>query len=642
MNGVIGMLDIALETELNTEQEEFLSIALQSAESLLQLLNDILDYSKIEAKKLDLETIEFDLRNTVEGVAYTLANRAEEKGLEIASLIPPNIPTALFGDPGRLRQILVNLTGNAIKFTEEGEVIIRTEVIEEQEETVKIRFAVQDTGIGIKKDRLDAIFERFTQADGSTTRKFGGTGLGLAISQHLVEAMGGKMAVESEYGKGSTFSFMIEFQKQKEQAGETKEKITDLRGLNILIIDDNATNRTILTKMIEGFDAKATAVSGGKDALDALIINRHTNADPYDIVLLDMQMPEMDGEQTARAIFSDPRNKHLSVVVLTSMGKRGDAKRLEKLGCAGYLLKPIKQKMLFDALVAVMNEKKTKLPGTGRLVTQHLIKEEQRKSQRILLAEDNPVNQKVALALLQKIGHSVDVVDNGQDAIKKVKTLSYGLVLMDVQMPKVDGLEATRRIRAWEDGNSRIPIIAMTAHAMKGDRERCLAAGMDDYISKPIDKRSLFTIIERWSKGMPKEGTPSPQDEASRNRARPSAGSRAKDSLPVDIMDALPRFGNDPHFFNEMSQDFVEKIPKHVHDLKEALNNKDANRIDSIAHNLKGVASTFSAMYLTELNQLLEDAGKKGDLPQAKTLIDAVEKEATRVREYLLENKATI
>ncbi len=383
MNGVIGMLDIALDTPLTPEQKEYLTIALHSAEALLNLLNDILDYSKIEAKKLELETIEFDLRNTVEGVAYTLANRADEKGLEIAALIPPELPTNLFGDPSRLRQVLVNLTGNAIKFTEKGEVVIRTEAFDETEDQVSIRFSVEDTGIGIQPDRINAIFERFTQADGSTTRRFGGTGLGLAISQNLVEAMGGQMSVESEYGKGSVFSFQIRFRKQAQKEEEAGVSVTDLRGLKILIIDDNATNRTILNKMVSGFGARPHAVSSGQEGLDALAQAR-AEGDLYDIVLLDMQMPDMDGEQTARAIFSDPRKKTLSVVVLTSMGKRGDAKRLEDLGCAGYLLKPIKQRMLFDALLKILNEKKNKPPGTGRLVTRHLVNEEKRKSQLML------------------------------------------------------------------------------------------------------------------------------------------------------------------------------------------------------------------------------------------------------------------
>ena len=499
MNGVIGMLDIALDTNLTEEQTQYVTIALQSAEALLTLLNDILDYSKIEAKKLNLEMIDFDLRIAVEGVAYTLARRAEEKGLELAAHIPPELPTRLIGDPSRLRQVLINLAGNAIKFTEAGEVVIHTEQVAEDDESVSIKFEVIDTGIGIQQDRIDAIFERFTQADGSTTRKFGGTGLGLAISQQLVNAMGGSIVVESEYGKGSNFHFTLKFEKQTPQEEEPEVVVTNLEGLRILIIDDNATNRTILVKMTEGFGASAKAVSSGKAGLIALQEAREAGR-LYDLVLLDMQMPEMDGEQTARAIFSDPRKKDLSIVVLTSMGKRGDAKRLEELGCAGYLLKPIKQQMLFEALVAIMNEKKTKPPGTARLVTRHTVKEQQQdRHYDILLVEDNPVNQKVAIALLNKAGHHVDVVANGKQAIEKVKQGGFHVVLMDVQMPVMDGLEATRRIRAWEADQQHVPIIAMTAYAMQGDRERCLDAGMDDYVSKPLDKRSLFAAVDRWS-----------------------------------------------------------------------------------------------------------------------------------------------
>ncbi|MCP4139963.1 MAG: response regulator [Chloroflexi bacterium] len=644
MNGVIGMLDIALDTELSGEQKEYLSIAQQSAEALLTLLNDILDYSKIEAKKLDLEIIEFDLRSTVEGVAYTIASRAEEKGLELAALVPPDMSTDLLGDPGRLRQVLINLLGNAIKFTEKGEVVVRTEKIEESEEHIKIRFSVEDTGIGIKADRLDAIFQRFTQADGSTTRKFGGTGLGLAISQHLVEAMGGELTVESEYEKGSIFGFTIELGKQAKKEGEANIKVTDLQGLKILIIDDNDTNRIILQKMVESFGATSYSVSRGQEGLDALLVVRHTNEAPYDMVLLDMQMPEMDGEQVARAIFSDPRNKALSVVILTSMGKRGDAKRLENLGCAGYLLKPIKQQLLFDALVKIMNEKETKLPGTGRLVTRHLVKEKKRKAETILLVEDNPVNQKVVLALLQKAGHSVDTANNGKEALEMLENKKYGLILMDIQMPVMGGFEAMHQIRAKEAGKSHIPIIALTAHAMKSDRERCIKEGMDDYISKPIDKRSLFTTVNRWSKKSA-AATEEVQDfsnivsvfgdEKPAPAARPVAGSRAENISPVDMVDALPRFGNDHKFFYEMSLDFQKQLPQNISDMKSALTKEDMTAMNSLAHGLKGVASTFSATRLADLSARLEEKSKKKELDQINELVAEIAKEAELVLAHL-------
>ncbi len=639
MNGVIGMIDITLDTDLSDEQKEYLTIAQQSAEALLTLLNDILDYSKIEAKKLDIEIIDFNLRNTVEGVASTIASRAEEKGLELISFIPPQLPTHLLGDPGRLRQVLINLVGNAIKFTEKGEVIIYIKAIEESENDVKIRFSVQDTGIGIKSDRLDAVFERFTQADGSTTRKFGGTGLGLAISQHLIEAMGGDLSVESEYGKGSTFSFTLEFSKQAQNKNETKTKVTDLQGLKILIIDDNATNRIILKKMVSSFGARAYAVEGGQEGLDALQVARKER-DLYDLVLLDMQMPEMDGEQTARAIFSDPRKKNLSVVVLTSMGQRGDAKRLQDLGCAGYLLKPIKQKMLFTALVRVINEKRNNLPNNGRLVTRHLIKEEKTRTQYILLAEDNPINQKVASTLLENEGHIIDIVGNGEEAVQKNKKNEYSLILMDVQMPILDGFEATRQIRTWEAGKKHTPIIAMTAHAMKGDRERCLEAGMDDYLSKPIDKRSLFAIIQRWSKDMQKTDVPTSPlvNKKPAPAAQPQTGVPTKNSPAVNIEDALPRFGNDVAFFNEMCEDFLKKLPEHIAEIKEAIAHSDTEKIYRVAHNLKGMSLTFSANKLAELSTTLEAEGKKGNLNQVDNLINDIEEESKKVSEELSEN----
>ncbi len=648
MNGVIGMLDIALDTELSQEQTEYLSIALQSAEALLTLLNDILDYSKIEARKLELEMIDFDLRTAVEGVAYTLASRAEEKGLELAALIPPTLPTQLIGDPSRLRQVLVNLAGNAIKFTEHGEVILRTEVVQEDDQNVEIKFSVTDTGIGIKKERLDAVFERFIQADGSTTRRFGGTGLGLAISQHLVEAMGGTLAVESEYGHGSNFFFTLGFQKQAPKESEVETLVTDLQGLKVLIIDDNATNRTILLKMIEGFGANATTVSSGPEGLAALKEARTAKA-LYDIVLLDMQMPDMDGEQTARAIFSDPRKKSLSVVVLTSMGKRGDAKRLKTLGCAGYLLKPIKQRMLFEALVAIMNEKRNKPRGAGRLITRHIVNEQKKYEKSILLVEDNPVNQKVAVALLTKAGHTIEIAKNGEEALTKLERKDYGLVLMDVQMPVMDGLEAARRIRLREQGKQHIPIIAMTAHAMQGDRERCVEAGMDDYISKPLDRRSLFAAIDRWMNTEPEEKPAAKQaapfvdveeviEEKSATeetpRPQPSAGSRAMGSPPLSMTTALPRFDNDRAFFNEMAQDFLDHLPARVVEMRKCFQEVDAVSLSRTAHNLKGMAATFSATHLTELTSTLEKECGEDKLLQAERLIDEIEQESNKIRKY--------
>ncbi|HQV64432.1 MAG TPA: response regulator, partial [Anaerolineales bacterium] len=465
MNGVMGMLELTLDTQLNSEQRDYLQTSLHSAEALLSLLNDILDFSKIESGKLDLEAISFSLRNAVEDVAYTLAKRAHEKGLEIACLIDPEITSSLRGDPGRIRQILVNLVGNAIKFTHQGEIVIRAETLEQTEHHATVHFSVQDTGIGIPYERQAAVFERFTQADGSTTRTYGGTGLGLTISKQLVEIMGGKIGLHSTPGIGTTFWFDIQFEKQPLEKRGTAPLVfgpVNLTHARILIVDDNQTNRMVLTKNVEAVGSRVDTASSGAKAIEVLR-NAQRADDPYHVVLLDMQMPGMDGEQTARAIKSDPVLKDIKILILTSMGQRGDAVRLEALGCSGYLLKPVKQQMLFDAIVAVLGRKEEPSP---RIITRHTISEQKKFGLRLLLAEDNPINQKLAMVLLQKAGYSVDAVNNGLQALEKIKVIQYNLVLMDVQMPEMDGFEATQQIRTWEQTNGQhIPIIAMTAHA---------------------------------------------------------------------------------------------------------------------------------------------------------------------------------
>ncbi|HEX2696147.1 MAG TPA: response regulator, partial [Anaerolineales bacterium] len=480
MNGVIGMIELTLDTHLTAEQRDFLQISLQSAEALLTLLNDILDFSKIEAKKLELEKINFNLRTTVEDVAYMLAKRAQDKGLEMACLVHPDLDGDLRGDPARIRQILVNLAGNAIKFTHQGEIVIYAAPVSQTATETVIRFSVHDTGIGISPERQALIFERFTQADGSTTRKYGGTGLGLTISKQLVEAMGGEIGVDSKPGEGSDFWFTIQFEKLPAAAKPRSTTPLDLRpvqlkGLHILGIDDNPTNRLIIGKMVEGFGCRIEMVTSGAKALEALQ-NAYRANDPYRIVLLDMQMPGMDGEQVAKAIIGNKDYRDAKIIILTSIGHRGDAARLEALGCSGYLLKPVKQHMLYEALVAVLGRKEDEAP---KLITRHLLTEQKRAGQRILLAEDNSINQKLAVVLLQKAGYSVDTVENGKQAVERLRQEPYSAVLMDVQMPELDGFEATQQIRKMEMDGKHTPIIAMTAHALKGDRERCLEAGMD-------------------------------------------------------------------------------------------------------------------------------------------------------------------
>jgi two-component system sensor histidine kinase/response regulator len=499
MNGVIGMLDLALDTQLTSEQRDYLQTSMQSAESLLTLLNGILDFSKIEAGRLELESVNFNIRTTVEDVASVLAGRAQEKGLEMICLIHPDITSDLRGDPGRLRQVLINLVGNAIKFTHQGEVVIRAEPLEETDDHLKVRFSVQDTGIGIPRERQAAVFERFTQADGSTTRQYGGTGLGLTISRQLIEMMGGKLGLESEPGAGSTFWFEIRFEKQPRRPKRETGPLTtggpfNLTKTRILVVDDNQTNRLVLEKNVQVLGSRVETVESGAKAIEFL---RHAQrlGDPYHVLLLDMQMPSMDGEQTARAIKSDPALKEVRIIILTSMGQRGDATRLEQLGCSGYLLKPVKQQMLFDAVLAALDQKEDKSPG---FITRHILKEKRKLGQRILLAEDNPINQKLAVILLQKAGFSVDAVETGAQALEKSRGNLYNAVLMDVQMPEMDGLEATRFIRARETQTGlHVPIIAMTAHAMRGDRERCLDAIAGSRRACPPRSVRWLTVLRR-------------------------------------------------------------------------------------------------------------------------------------------------
>ncbi len=673
MNGIIGMLELTLETPLNDEQRDFLNISLQSAETLLTLLNDILDFSKIEARKLELETIDFNLRNTVEDVAYALAQRAQDKGLEIACLIHPDVKCELRGDPGRLRQVIVNLAGNAIKFTDKGEILIRADPISETETHISIRFSVKDTGIGIPSERREAIFDRFTQVDDSTTRRYGGTGLGLSISKQLVEAMGGQIGLESAPGIGSTFWFIITFEKQplslNKDIGSSVAPPVNIKNLHILGVDDNATNRMIITKMVESFGCRIETAASGTKALEMLQF-AYKSGDPYQVVLLDMQMPDMDGEQTTREIKGDPLGKDINVIILTSMGQRGDAARLEAVGCSGYLPKPVKQSLLREALMAVLGQKKSS-DGAGRLVTRHFLSEQKRLGLRILLAEDNPVNQKLAAVLLRKAGFSVDVVENGWQAIRKVREGKYNAVLMDVQMPEMDGLEATRRIRREAGLDGHTPIIAMTAHALKGDRERCLEAGMNDYISKPLDPRVLLKMLDRWIATGPEEIT---QDDAENSiesqdySVRPDAfpfgeGSLSLDEglfgenvvasdhepvvepvrplsavteLPLDVKAALPRFDNDRAFFLEMCQDFMKSLPPRMNELRNSLQKKDSASFSRAAHNLKGVSVSFNAIAVNRIAIELEMKSQRNELDACGPLLDRLDAEIIRLREYMV------
>ena len=497
MNGVIGMTGLLLDTELTAEQREYAETVRRSGEALLAIINDILDFSKIEAGKIDLEAIDFELRITVENVLELLAERAYGKGLELAYLPYATLPTWVGGDPGRLRQVLTNLVGNAVKFTERGEVVVQSTLVEETDQDALIRFAVTDTGIGITPEARERLFQSFSQADSSTTRRYGGTGLGLAISKRLVEMMGGTIGVESTPGNGSTFWFTVRLAKRPVPSTAPRVDVTELRRLRVLGVDDNATNRALLVAQFSAWEMHVDCVANGARALECLRM-AHRDARPYDLAILDHQMPDMDGMTLARAIKSDPVLATLPLVLLTSVSYRGCAGEAQHAGFSAFLLKPIRQSQLYDCIIAVMGT--ATAPAPPRLITRHTLKEAQAQLRaRVLVAEDNAVNQKVAVRMLEKLGCRVDVVANGREAVEASARLPYQVLFMDCQMPEMDGYEATAVIRQRElHAGTRIPIVAMTANAMQTDRERCLAAGMDNYISKPVEPKELATTLQKW------------------------------------------------------------------------------------------------------------------------------------------------
>jgi len=500
LNGVIGMTDLTLETELNAEQREYLETVKMSADFLLTVINDILDFSKIEAGRIDLEPIDFNLRDCLEAALKTLTVRSDEKGLELLCEIAADVPEVVNGDSSRLRQVVLNLVGNAIKFTSEGEVALHVQTDARDGENCILHFAVSDTGIGILPEKQKMIFDPFTQADTSTTRRYGGTGLGLTISKRLVGMMGGKIWVDSEVARGTQFHFTA-------RMGIADVKVIEvgsiappeiLRGLKVLVVDDNRTNRRILEGMLRRWDMKPTSVEGGEEALAQLSTARAA-AEPYALILTDMHMPMMDGFSLVERIRQRPELSTATIMMLTSAGHRGDAARCQELGVAAYLLKPIRQSELREAIARVLVAKEQN--GAIPLVTRYSLQDarDPLSSLRVLLVEDNAVNRLLATRLLEKRGHRVAVATNGREALDALENESYDLIFMDVQMPEIDGIEATVAIREREKANgNHQPIIALTAHAMKGDEERCLNAGMDGYLSKPIRPQELDEILEKY------------------------------------------------------------------------------------------------------------------------------------------------
>ncbi len=495
INGVIGMTTLLLDTELDAEQREYAETVRASGEALLTVINDILDLSKIEAGKLVFEAIEFEVRTTVEEVGDIMAARAHAKDLELVTLVESGVPSFVCGDPGRLRQVLLNLVSNAVKFTETGEILIRVKLQEDQGQAgVLLRFDVVDTGIGLRPDQQAKIFDSFTQADASTTRRYGGTGLGLSICKQLVELMGGQIGVESEFGRGSRFWFTVRLALGTSSPPAAVVGDAALAGTHVLVVDDNATSRRSLEERLAAFGVRTRAADSGPEALTLLHDAAH-RGDHFTIAVVDFAMPGMDGLELARSIAGDPVLSSTKIVLLTTSGHRGDARAAQQAGVSAYLTKPVHHDALLTCLdtLAGVSEDTASVP----LITRHTLAENDASDRpHLLVVEDNLVNQKVAVKLLERLGYRVDVADNGADAVETVERIPYAAVLMDVQMPKMDGLEATRRIREREAGR-RIPIIAMTANAMKEDEQRCLAAGMDGFISKPVKVENLVAELAR-------------------------------------------------------------------------------------------------------------------------------------------------
>jgi PAS domain S-box-containing protein len=503
MNGVIGMTGLLLDTELTEDQREIAETISSSGDALLTIINDILDFSKIEAGKLEFETLDFDISSVVEGTVELLAEKARSKHIELASLVHRDVPRKLRGDPGRLRQILTNLVGNALKFTDHGEVVVRAEKASETKRDVVIRYSVSDTGIGISEAAQRNLFQPFTQADGSTTRKYGGTGLGLAISKQLVELMGGQIGVTSMPGKGSTFWFTVRAAKQLGGPVVPDPEIRHLENLRVLIVGDNATKRQILVHQLTSWGMITEEADSGARTFE-LLQSAAARGITYDLALLDLTIPGLDGFELARAIKSEAAFSNVRVVLLTSHGQRGDSTTARKAGVSAYLTRPVRQSQLFNCLMTVINQENiVKENGeiasvSPSLVTRHSLEEAKPTHQKlILLADDNIVNQKVAIVQLQRLGYRAHAVADGREALEALGRIPYDLVLMDCQMPEMDGFEATAEIRRCEGNEKHTPIVAMTAHALEGDREKCIAAGMDDYICKPVKSDELAEVLQR-------------------------------------------------------------------------------------------------------------------------------------------------
>jgi two-component system sensor histidine kinase/response regulator len=621
MNGIIGMSGLLLDTELTPKQRDFTQTIALSADALLTIINDVLDFSKIEAGMLVFEEIDFHLGNVVEGAVDLLAERALTKEVELASLVYSDVPTALRGDPGRVRQVLTNLLGNALKFTDTGEVVVRAQKEQESETNVLVRFTVADTGIGISYEQQARLFQAFVQADGSTTRKYGGTGLGLAICKQLVRQMGGDIGVESEPGKGATFWFTARFAKQA-AASQPAPRKTALEGVRVLLIDDNATNREIFHHLFSTWGMQQQQAASGAEAL-RMLKRQATVGNAFDVAIIDMKMPDMDGIAVARAIKADPKLAATRLVILTALDRQDDPETLRELGIDAYLTKPVKQSPLFDGLVKVMainSETASIQPGITSMPLSKKAESRPQQDLRILIVEDNIVNQKVALHMLQKLGYAADAAENGRLALESMRRAPYDVVFMDCQMPVLDGYETTREVRRIEGDSRHTWIVAMTAHSLEGDRAKCLASGMDDYLSKPVKTEDVQGALTRYRELREIE------KEVSEPGGMPA--------IDHNLLAGFREFddGGGDGLLGTLIDLFIENSPQVLSEARSALANRTAPELARAAHTLKGSCANFGAERMRDACWRLEQLASGGNLDGAEELLVEVEKEFNYVR----------
>ncbi|MEQ1506135.1 MAG: response regulator, partial [Myxococcota bacterium] len=632
MNGILGMTELLLRTTLSTRQRDYALTILRSGEALLGVLNDILDFSKIEAGKLSIDPVPFNLRLTLEDIADLLSPRSAEKGLEFIVRYDPSAPARVVGDPGRIRQIVTNLVGNAIKFTERGHVLVEVRSLAQPGDAAKLQIRVTDTGIGIPPDRLEAVFERFVQADGSTTRKHGGTGLGLTICRRLAELMGGAIGAESGVGSGSTFWLEVTLPIDRSEPAPI-HKSSDLHGKAVLVVDDNPVNCQVVVEQLEVWGMRCRAVQSGRDAL-RVMRQAYVDGQPFDLAILDHAMPEMDGVMLAKAIKADPAIRAVRLVMLTSLGQRGDAREMESIGFLGYLMKPAREAQLLELVAAVLAADLA--AGRQPLITRYTLDEQRTspgwrpngvlaplKGRRVLLVEDNEVNRLVAVDLLAELGCTVDVAVHGAEAVAKSADTAYDVILMDCQMPVMDGWEATRAIRARErTSDQHTSIVALTANAMAGERERCVAGGMDDYLSKPVSLAALGRVIARYcgdapTTGAPAEGPPAPMP----------AGGEA-----IDLARALTVTGGKVKLLRRVVDAFLADAPNRIAALEASVTQCDAGTAEREAHTLKGAASNLGAERFRLTAAKIEASVRSGTLVGLRPDLDALRSAFDEVR----------